>query len=162
MFSASGLPEGDYLFRVESDGFLPALGLCHLQGDEPHRVNVVMLKTVPSDIGTAGAGTALRDAVRPPRSVPTPPKVRPAQVRKQVVPVYREAERKAGIEGPVRLSMIIMPDGTVDDLVVLTAPNSNFAMAALLAVRRWQYSPTYLDDQPVEANLTVDVAFQKR
>ena len=56
--------------------------------------------------------------------------------------------------------MIILPNGTVDDLVVLSARNSNFAVAALLAVRRWEYSPTHLDDQPVEASLTVDVNFE--
>jgi TonB family protein len=55
--------------------------------------------------------------------------------------------------------MIILPDGTVDDLVVLSAPNRNFALAALAAVRRWRYSPTYLEGQPVEASLTVDVNF---
>lgn len=88
--------------------------------------------------------------------------MRPAQVTKKVTPVYPDAERKAGVAGTVKISMIILPDGTVNDLVVLSAPNSNLAIAALLAVRRWQYSPTYLDDQPVEASLTVDVTFQKR
>jgi outer membrane biosynthesis protein TonB len=57
--------------------------------------------------------------------------------------------------------MIILPDGTVDDLVALSAPDGGMAVAALLAVRRWRYIPTYLDDQPVEASLTVDVTFQK-
>ena len=97
----------------------------------------------------------------PPRSSTHPPKVRPAQVKKKVTPVYPDAERKAGIAGRVKIATIILPDGTVNDLVVLSAPNSNLAVAALLAVRRWQYAPTYLDDQPVEASLTVDVTFQK-
>jgi outer membrane biosynthesis protein TonB len=57
--------------------------------------------------------------------------------------------------------MIILPDGTVGDLVTLSAPDRDMAVAALLAVSKWRYSPTYLDDQAVEASLTVDVTFQK-
>jgi TonB family protein len=161
-FSLSGLADGDYLFKVEKDSRLPVLGAFHLAGDEPHKINVAVLSAGPQDSETPGAGSPLRDPVRPPRSSAKPPKVRPAQVKKKVTPVYPDTERKAGVAGTVRIAMIILPDGTVNDLVVLSAPNSNMAVAALLAVRRWQYSPTYLDDQPVETNLTVDVTFQKR
>jgi len=87
--------------------------------------------------------------------------VKPAQVTKKVAPVYPEAERKRGIRGTAKIAMIILPDGSLDDLVVLSAPDSNFAIAALVAVRSWHYSPTYLDDQPVEARLTVDVNFER-
>jgi TonB family protein len=64
------------------------------------------------------------------------------------------------VDGAVKIAMIILPDGTVDDLVVLSSPNDRFAEAALWAVRLWQYSPTYLDGLAVEANLTVDVNFK--
>lgn len=160
-FSLSGLADGDYLFKVEKDGRSPVLGAFHLAGDVPHNTNVVML-TGAQDTESAGAGSPLRSSVRPPPSSAKPPKVRPAQVKKKVTPAYPDAERTAGIGGTVKIAMIILPDGTVNDLVVLSAPNSNLAVAALLAVRRWQYAPTYLDDQPVEASLTVDVTFQKR
>jgi len=160
-FSFSGFSVGDYLIRVENDSCLPVLGLFHVSGDEMHSIGVVMLKAVPSDAGTAGAASPLRSQVRSERSSSKPPKVRPAEVRQKILPVYPDADRKAGVEGPVRLSMIILPDGTVDDLVALSAPDGGMAVAALLAVRRWRYIPTYLDDQPVEASLTVDVTFQK-
>ena len=125
-------------------------------------IKVVLLNAGLQDTETAGAGSPLRDSVRPSRSPAKLPKVRPAQVRKKVTPVYPDGERKAGVTGTVKIAMIILPDGTVNDPVVLSAPNSNLAVAALSAVRRWQYSPTYLDDQPIETNLTVDVTFQKR
>ncbi len=161
-FSLSGLAEGDYLFKVEKDGRSPVLGAFHLAGDVPHNINVVVLTAGAQDTESAGAGSPLRSSVRSPRSSAKPPKVKPAQVKKKVTPAYPDAERTAGIGGTVKIAMIILPDGTVNDLVVLSAPNSNLAVAALLAARRWQYSPTYLDDQPVEASLTVDVTFQKR
>ncbi len=161
-FSLIGLAEGDYLFKVEKDGRLPVIGAFHASGRAPHNINVVMLNAGPQSAETAGAGSRLRDSVRPLRSSAKPPEVKPAQLKKQVPPVYPEAERKAGIKGVVRIAMVILPDGTVNDLVVLSAPNTNLGIAALSAVRRWQYSPTYLDDQPVEATLTVNVTFQKR
>lgn len=160
-FAFSGLAEGDYLFKVEADGKEAVLGAFRLTINEPHKISLALLSAGPQDTESVGAGSSLRDAVRPPRLLSKPTKVRPAQVKKKVTPVYPETERKAGVSGTVKIAMIILPDGTVNDLVVLSAPNSNLAIAALLAVRRWQYSPTYLDDQPVEASLTVDVTFQR-
>ena len=87
--------------------------------------------------------------------------MRSAQVLKKVAPSYPEQERKAGIQGVARISMIILPDGSLDDLVVLSAPSQNIALAALAAVRQWRYRPTLLDGDPVEASLTVDVNFQR-
>jgi TonB family protein len=159
-FSFNARAEGDYLFKAEKDGRLPVLGAFHL-ADEQHNINVVLLSAGSQDADAAGAGSPLRDAVRPPRSSGKPPKVRPAQVKKKIMPFYPDAERNAGVAGVVKIAMIILPDGSVNDLVVLSAPNSNLALAALLSVRRWQYSPTYLDDQPVEASLTVDITFQR-
>jgi protein TonB len=85
--------------------------------------------------------------------------VKPAQVKKKIAPQYPDAARRAGVAGTVRIAMIILPDGTLDDLIVLSAPDDSLAVAALMAVRLWRYSPTYLDDQAVEASLTVDVNF---
>jgi TonB family protein len=161
-FSLNGLTEGDYLFKVENDGRMPVIGALHLASDESHNINVVALSSGAANAALAGAGSPLRSSVRPARSSVKPAKVRPAQVTRKVTPVYPDAERTAGVAGVVKIAMIILPDGTVNDLVVLSAPNGNLAIAALLAVKRWQYSPTYLDDQPVEASLTVDVTFQKR
>ena len=96
-FSVDGLPDDDYLFKVEKDSQLPVIGGFHLLSDQPHRIKVVMQGAVPRNLGSAGAGSPLRDSVRPPRSSATPPKVRPAEVKKKVEPSYPEAARKAGI-----------------------------------------------------------------
>jgi TonB family protein len=160
-FALTGLAAGDYLFKVEGPGRLTAVGALRLAADESHEINVVMLTAGSGRAPVAGAGSALRDAVRPPKGS-TKPKVRPAQAKTKAAPTYPEAERKNRIGGRVTIAMLILPDGSVNDLVVLSAPNSNLAVAARKAVRRWQYSPTYLNDKPVEANLTVDVTFQIR
>jgi hypothetical protein len=67
-FSLSGLAEGDYLLRVENDSRSTVLGALHLAGDEPHNINVVVLNSGPQNTETVGAGSPLRDSVRPPRS----------------------------------------------------------------------------------------------
>jgi protein TonB len=133
------------LFKVEKDSQLAVFGGFHLLGIPDPRV-----PGLPSRLGPA-----------PPRFSATPQKVRPAEVKRKVDPSYPEAARKAGIGGLVKIAMVILPDGTVNDLVALSAPNTDLAVAAILAVRRWQYSPTYLGNVPVEASLTVNVAFQR-
>lgn len=55
----------------------------------------------------------------------------------------------------------MLPDGRVEDLVVLSAPDKDLAIAALIAVRQWRYSPARLDGKPVETDLTVDVDFKR-
>jgi TonB family protein len=160
-FSVSGLAEGDYVFEVQKAGMLPVFGAFHIVANESHTINVVALAIAssPRIKAKVGAAAPLREAVRPARDPAKPPKVRPAQVRKTVTPTYPSADRKAGVHGVVKIAMIILRDGTVNDLVVLSAPSDSLAVAALVAVRRGLYSPTYWDGQPIEASLTVDIDF---
>jgi TonB family protein len=82
-------------------------------------------------------------------------------LKKKVSPTYPDAARRVGVEGNVRIATIVLPDGTLDDLVVLSAPNKELAVATLVAVRQWRYSPTHLDGEPVETNFTIDVKFDR-
>jgi len=157
-FSLTGIAEGNYLFKVEKDGQFPVLGACYLSGDSPHKINVRMLEATSQRADTSRAGAPLRDASRPP-GLSSLPKVKFPQLKKKVAPLYPDAARKMKAAGTVRISMIIMPDGTVDDLVVLSTPNDDLAIAALMAVKLWRYSPAYLDGEASETNLTVDVNF---
>jgi TonB family protein len=52
-------------------------------------------------------------------------------------------------------------DGTLDDLVVLSAPSPDLGLAALYAVREWRYSPTLVDGRAVEVVFTVQVNFKR-
>src|SRR5579859_3067966 len=161
LFSLSNVTEGDYLFKVESDGQMPVYGAVHLLGDGAHEIHVVTLAAAPGTSDSIGAGSGLRDAIRPPRDPSKPPKVKSPQDKKKVKPVYPDAARRAGVHGNVRIATILLPDGTLDDLVVLSAPRKDLAVAALVAVRQWRYSPTQLDGEPVETNLTIDVKFER-
>ena len=157
----SNITEGDYLFKAESDGRLPVYGAVHLFGDGAREINVVTLDAAPGTSDSVGAGSGLRDAVRPPRDPSKPPKVKTPQDKKKVTPVYPDAARKAGVHGNVRIATILLPDGSLDDLVVLSAPSRELAVAALVAVRQWRYAPTQLDGEPVETSFTIDVKFDR-
>ena len=160
-FSFNGLTEGDYLLKVEKDDKEPLYGALHLAADIPHEITVVMLPFAGPNAPIVGAAAPLRGANRPPRASAKLPKVKPAQVTKKTTPVYPESAKKAGVKGNVRIATIILPNGTVDDLVVLSAPTADLALSALVAVRQWRYSPTYLDGDAVEASLTIDVNFER-
>jgi TonB family protein len=157
-FSLNSVNEGEYLFTVECDGHMPVYGAVRLIGEGPHDIKVVML-TATQDTGLTGAGSALRGSRRPAPTSPTPRSVKPAQVIRKVAPVYPRADKRARVAGTVTIATLILSDGTLDDLVVLSAPDRSLAEAALLAVRQWRYSPTQLDGRAVEANLTIDVNF---
>jgi hypothetical protein len=125
IFSLSNVAEGEYLFKVESDGRIPVYGALHLMGDGTHEINVVLLATVQGSTDPVGAGAALRNAVRPPQDPAKPPKVKFPELKKKVTPVYPDAAGRARAEGNARIAAVMLPDGTLDDLVVLSAPDKD-------------------------------------
>ena len=77
-----------------------------------------------------------------------------------VRPIYPAAMREAGREGLVPLEAIIGLDGTVTSVRVLSAQvHPDFAIAAVDAVRQWQFTPTLLNGVPVEVVMKVSVRF---
>ena len=74
---------------------------------------------------------------------------------------YPEAAKQAGIEGPVRLRVVIGKDGTVGGLKVLSG-DAALTDAAVEAVRQWRYQPTLADGKPVSVITSVTVDFRLR
>ena len=73
-------------------------------------------------------------------------------------PVYPQIAQTAKIQGVVILEAIIGKDGTVRDVKVLRSVPL-LDQAAIEAVRQWRYSPTLLNNVPVEVVMTVTVNF---
>ncbi len=73
--------------------------------------------------------------------------------------VYPDVARQAGIEGTVRLKVIVGKDGTVRGVRVLSG-EAVLARAAMEAVRKWRYQPTLVDGKPVNVVTTVTVEFR--
>lgn len=115
-------------------------------------------------VDSVGFGTTIATAPEPPP--PTPP-ARPVRVGgavrqpvrvKGVPPVYPAIAQTARVAGTVVIDAVIDVDGTVRDARVLSGP-SLLSGAALDAVRQWRYTPTTLNNQPVQVVMTVHVTF---
>ncbi len=66
----------------------------------------------------------------------------------------------------VQLSGVVGIDGLIHDMEAVpddagTQPHAAAAAAALDAVRQWTFTPTQLNGQPVDVNITVTVTFSK-
>lgn len=78
-----------------------------------------------------------------------------------VRPPYPEVAKQAGIEGPVRLDVLIDRDGNVEEVRVISG-HRVLAEAAVAAVRQWRYQPLLLDGRPRPVVTTVVLEFKLR
>jgi general secretion pathway protein A len=84
-----------------------------------------------------------------------------ARLIHQVKPIYPNAALEAGIQGSVVLQVLVDKDGAVRD-VRLISGSPALAPAAIDAVKRWQYRPSYVNGQPLEWEWLVTVRFKLR
>jgi len=98
---------------------------------------------------------------------PPPPLVQPVRVggnikaptkTKDVQPVYPAIAQSARVQGVVSLEAIIGPDGRVIGVKVLRSIPL-LDQAAMDAVRRWEFTPTFLNGVPVPVIMTLTVNF---
>jgi len=77
-----------------------------------------------------------------------------------VRPVYPASMQAAGLEGVVKLDVLIATDGTVASVRVADSQvHPAFAAAASEAVKQWKFTPTLLNGQPVEVQMTASISF---
>ena len=100
----------------------------------------------------SGAVQGLAAPVRVGGDVKEPKKI------KDVKPIYPDIARANGVQGIVILEVIITYDGSVREVRVLRSV-ATLDDAAADAVRQWQFTPTLLNNQPVEVVMTVTVNF---
>ena len=77
----------------------------------------------------------------------------------RVEPVYPEDAKHQGIEGAVKLHVVVGRDGSVQSVEPISGPGS-LANAAMSAVRAWRYAQTLLGGQPVETEQDIVVKFR--
>jgi protein TonB len=82
-----------------------------------------------------------------------------AKIKFSVKTLYPLEARANGIEGTVRLHVIIAKDGSILQLEVISG-HPLLTQAAQDAVSQWKYEPSLLNGQPVEVDTTIDVLFQ--
>ncbi len=74
-------------------------------------------------------------------------------------PVYPILARQAKLQGDVLIDAVIDTAGNVVEMQALSG-HPLLIPAAMEALRKWKYEPTYLNDEPVPVQLVVTVRFR--
>lgn len=85
-------------------------------------------------------------------------RVRPPKAILQVQPTYPVLARQARIQGQVQIDAVLDEQGNVIEMKIVSGPPLLY-QAALDALKRWKYEPTYLNDQPIAVQMIVNVTF---
>jgi TonB family protein len=83
---------------------------------------------------------------------------KPTKLVKMVKPAYPAEAKAAGIQGAVKLELVVGKDGRVQSARTLSGP-PELAGAATDAVKQWEYQPAVQNGEPVEFMVQVDVNF---
>jgi protein TonB len=86
-------------------------------------------------------------------------RVREPRATYRVEPQYPALAKQTHIQGIVMIDAVIDEHGNVVEMKVVSGPPL-LIQAALDALSRWKYEPTYLNDEPVPVQLNVTVRFQ--
>lgn len=82
----------------------------------------------------------------------------PPVIERRVEPIYPDEYRRARVSGLVVLEVAVSQAGTVENVGVLKSLAPGLDMAAVNAVRQWQFKPALRDGRPVPVlfNLTIN------
>jgi periplasmic protein TonB len=110
-----------------------------------------------------GINTAVPMVLLAPKEKPRAPirvggRVKEPRLISRVDPVYPPLARQTHVQGTVLIEAVLDEQGNVVEAKVASGPPL-LIQAALDAVRKWKYEPTYLNDQPVAVQLNVTVMF---
>ncbi len=156
---------GRYVLQAGIAGFRPLRYELDLKVDRDwKRAVTLQVGEVKESIVISASRPAEPRAVAPIQA-PTPVRVggnlRPPRKLRDVKPVYPDAMREAGIEGLVLLEATIAGDGSVRAVRVLSSQaHPDLAVAAVDAVRQWQFEPTLLNGTPVDVTMAVTLEFK--
>ena len=85
-------------------------------------------------------------------------KVLPPKAIVRIPPDYPAIARQVDMQGVVTIDAFLDEQGNVVEMKVVSGPPLLY-QAALNALAKWKYEPTYLTDQPVAVELIVTITF---
>ncbi len=86
----------------------------------------------------------------------------PPKPIKHVSPVYPPELKSKRVEGEVHLVLIVLEDGSVDDVRVMRMSSPAFAEAAVEAAKQWKFEPGMKDGRPVKTRVRLPMSFSLR
>ena len=76
-----------------------------------------------------------------------------------VQPKYPPLARQTHTQGQVRIDAVLDEQGNVIEMKVVSGPPLLY-QAAIDALKKWKYEPTYLNDRPIAVRMIVTINFQ--
>jgi TonB family protein len=173
-FQFPDIAAGDYMMSVRHPGFSSKRHRVTLKGGGVTfnlQVQVGTLRESITVTGATGEAQAARkvQTAAPSAAYSTPPtcaasdggQIKPPMKLRDVRPRYKQEWIGAGLEGNILMQATIGKDGRVRGLDVLSPVNAELEDEALAAVSGWEFSPTYLNCEPIDVQMFVTVAFKK-
>jgi beta-lactamase regulating signal transducer with metallopeptidase domain len=169
MFQFPSIPSGEYMLGAHHPGFLSVRRRVSITGATPAMALGLQVGNLSETVTVRGG----KDAIDGPRSEErasqfgTPVCTRqatgghivPPRKIRDVRPRYRQAWVDAGLEGRVLLQARIGFDGRIREVEAVSPVNADLEEEAIGAVSQWEFTPTWLNCEPVEVRMFVTVAF---
>lgn len=169
-FQFGDVPAGDYLLSARAMGFSSQRQRIRLAGGGmtfTMRMAVGTLRETVTVTGKSGEIDGPRGGASAAMS-PEPPscannaggQITPPMKLRDVRPRFKQAWVNAGVEGSVLMQARIGVDGKVQAVEVISPGNAELEDEAIAAVSQWEFSPTYLNCEPIEVRMYVTVSFK--
>ena len=112
----------------------------------------IEIRELPPAFDTAVGTHTIGNGVSPPRVIENPK------------PRYTAAALRAGIEGTVVMTGVVLPDGTVSHIVVSRSLDQKYGLdyEAINTATRWRFEPGTLDGKPVPVRITIELSFNRK
>lgn len=144
------------LYKVQLDGQKPRIDvkLRALQGLP--RVELEQSPVMIAKLEPPVLVVGLQDGNRP---VKVSANVMAGNTLTKVTPEYPASAKDAKIQGAVVLHAIIDENGKVEQISVVSSPDSALSKSSIEAVRQWTYRPYLLNGKPTAVDTTINVNF---
>ena len=162
-YKLAAIPAGDYLVKVSAPGFAPFQKSITLAAGSSTSMNFSLELGSIQETVQIFAKRPLSNV----SSVPAAPQkirvggnVQPIKLVSKVSPAYPADAQAEGVEGTVLLRAVVSKTGSLLHVTPISDVDPRLISAAVAAVSLWQYEPTLLNGEPVEAITTITVQFR--
>jgi TonB family protein len=167
-FQFPAVPAGEYMMSARQFGFLSVRRRVSITGATPAMAIGLQVGTLQETVTVRG-GKDDKDGPRYEQRAShfgtecTPQDtgghlVPPRKIR-DVRPRYKQAWFDARLEGSILMQARIGVDGRIREVEVVSPVNADLEEEAIGAVSQWEFTPTWLNCEPVEVRMFVTVAF---
>jgi TonB family protein len=166
-FEFSPVPPGEYMLALRYPGFSASRQRIPLNAGGTTITLRARVGTLQETISVTGPGADgeryVERAVAATENNCTPStaggQLTPPMKIRDVRPRYRQEWNASKLEGTILMQARIGTDGTVRALDVISPVNADLEDEAMAAVSQWQFTPTYLNCEPIEVQMFVTVRF---